>query len=103
MKTTLKMVISLAFVVLQPSINSSILLLGPGSGPMLEAAAAWEGVAASLESERHLGRSSADSDTAGPRAAALFTTPARGELLFDGAGENRTPIVRPHEEPHLLP
>jgi PPE-repeat protein len=38
------------FSVLPPEINSALMFSGAGSGPMLEAAAAWDGLAAELES-----------------------------------------------------
>jgi PPE-repeat protein len=38
------------FGLLMPEINSGRIYAGPGSGPMLAAAAAWDGVAAQLES-----------------------------------------------------
>src|SRR6516162_1780862 len=38
------------FAVLPPEINSGRIYAGPGSGPMLAAAAAWDGLAAELQS-----------------------------------------------------
>ena len=38
------------FAVLPPELNSARMYSGPGSGPMLAAAAAWDGLAADLES-----------------------------------------------------
>src|ERR1700730_5035003 len=38
------------FAMLPPEINSGRMYAGPGSGPMLAAAAAWSGLAADLES-----------------------------------------------------
>lgn len=40
----------MSFTVWPPEINSLLLLDGPGSGPMLEAAAAWEGISSELSS-----------------------------------------------------
>ncbi|OOK78557.1 PPE family protein [Mycobacterium kansasii] len=38
------------FAVLPPEINSARIYAGPGSGPMLAAATAWDGLAAELHS-----------------------------------------------------
>ncbi|GJO16515.1 hypothetical protein NJB1507_04570 [Mycobacterium marinum] len=38
------------FALLPPEINSARMYAGPGSGPMLAAAAAWDGLAAELHS-----------------------------------------------------
>lgn len=40
------------FALLPPEINSARMYAGPGSGPMLAAAAAWEGLAAAMHSAR---------------------------------------------------
>ena len=37
------------FAILPPEINSGRMYAGPGSGPMLAAAAAWDGLAAELQ------------------------------------------------------
>ena len=38
------------FLVLPPEVNSALVFAGPGSGPMLAAAAAWDGIGAELRS-----------------------------------------------------
>ena len=38
------------FALLPPEVNSARMYAGPGSGPMLAASAAWDGLAADLES-----------------------------------------------------
>ena len=38
------------FAMLPPEVNSGRMYAGPGSGPMLAAAAAWDGLAAELQS-----------------------------------------------------
>src|ERR1700756_4874365 len=40
----------MSFLVLSPEINSAAMYSGAGSGPMLEAAAAWDGLASELGS-----------------------------------------------------
>jgi PPE-repeat protein len=40
----------MSFMVLPPEINSLLMFSGAGSGPMLEAAAAWDGLASELGS-----------------------------------------------------
>ena len=52
------------FVVLPPEINSLLVIDGPGSGPLLEAAAAWEGIGSELTSAASV-FSSVTSDLAG--------------------------------------
>ncbi|MEE3066325.1 MAG: PPE domain-containing protein, partial [Actinomycetota bacterium] len=38
------------FALLPPEVNSGLMYAGPGSGPLLEAAAGWDALAAQLES-----------------------------------------------------
>jgi PPE family len=45
------------FAILPPKINSGRMYAGPGSGPMLAAAAAWDGLAAELRSAAAAARS----------------------------------------------
>lgn len=76
------------FAVLPPEINSARLYAGPGSGPMLSAAAAWDGVAAELHSAASSYQSVIAELTAGPwvgpssammaAAAASYVTWTRG-------------------------
>ena len=40
----------MSFLVLPPDINSALMYSGEGSGPMLAAAAAWDGLASELGS-----------------------------------------------------
>jgi PPE-repeat protein len=54
------------FAMLPPEINSSRMYAGPGSGPMLAAAAAWDGLAAELYSAASSYRSVVSGLTAGP-------------------------------------
>jgi PPE-repeat protein len=54
------------FAMLPPEINSSRMYAGPGSGPMLAAAAAWDGLAAELYSAATSYQSVLSGLTAGP-------------------------------------
>jgi PPE-repeat protein len=54
------------FAMLPPEINSSRMYAGPGSGPMLAAAAAWDGLAAELYSAASSYQSVVSGLTAGP-------------------------------------
>ncbi|EUA02919.1 PPE family protein [Mycobacterium kansasii 824] len=38
----------MSFLVLPPELNSALMFSGAGSGPLLDAAAAWEGLASDL-------------------------------------------------------
>jgi PPE-repeat protein len=72
------------FVILPPEINSGRMYAGPGSGPMLAATAAWDGLAAELQTAGASYGSMISGLTAGPwlgpasasmaAAAALFVT-----------------------------
>ena len=42
--------LAMDFGALTPEVNSAKMYFGPGSGPMLAAAAAWDGLAAQLHS-----------------------------------------------------
>jgi triacylglycerol lipase len=71
----------MSFAVWPPEVNSVLLLDGPGSGPMLEAAAAWEGVGTELSSAATAFHS-LTSDLAGqawqgPASASMTTAAAR--------------------------
>jgi PPE-repeat protein len=54
------------FAMLPPEINSGRMYAGPGSGPMLAAAAAWDGLAAALHSAGHNYQAGISGLTAGP-------------------------------------
>jgi len=54
------------FALLPPEINSGRMYVGPGSGPMLAAAAAWEALAAELHSTASAYQSVISALTAGP-------------------------------------
>ncbi|MDT5309050.1 MAG: hypothetical protein QOE48_4746, partial [Mycobacterium sp.] len=54
------------FAILTPEINSGRMYVGPGSGPMLAAAAAWNGLAAELYSAATSYQSVVSGLTAGP-------------------------------------
>src|ERR1700722_10243068 len=65
------------FSVLPPEVNSVLLLEGPGPGPMLDAAAAWDGIGSELSSAAN-GFSAVTSDLAGqawqgPASTAMTT------------------------------
>ncbi len=54
------------FALLPPEVNSARMYAGPGSGPMLSAAVAWEGLAAALQSAASSYQSEIAALTAGP-------------------------------------
>jgi PPE-repeat protein len=54
------------FAMLPPEVNSGRMYSGPGSGPMLAAAAAWDGLAAELQSTTASYRSAISELTGGP-------------------------------------
>ncbi len=54
------------FAMLPPEVNSGRMYAGPGSGPMLAAAAAWDGLAAELQSTATSYRSAISELTGGP-------------------------------------
>jgi triacylglycerol lipase len=69
------------FLVWPPEVNSVLLLDGPGSGPMLAAATAWDGIGSELSSAAN-GFSSVTSDLAGhawqgPASASMTNAVAR--------------------------
>jgi triacylglycerol lipase len=71
----------MSFSVWPPEVNSLLLLDGPGTGPMLEAAAAWDGVGSELSSAANA-FSSVTSDLAGqawqgPASASMTNAAAR--------------------------
>ena len=54
------------FATLPPEVNSGRMYAGPGSGPMLAAAAAWDGLAAELQSTAASYESAVSELTGGP-------------------------------------
>ncbi len=54
------------FALLPPEVNSARMYAGPGSGPMLAASAAWDGLAADLESTAATYQSAISGLTSGP-------------------------------------
>jgi triacylglycerol lipase len=71
----------MSFSVWPPEVNSVLLLDGPGTGPMLEAAAAWDGIGSELSSAANA-FSSVTSDLAGqawqgPASASMTNAAAR--------------------------
>ena len=54
------------FAILPPEVNSGRMYAGPGTGPMLAAAAAWDGLAAELQSTAASYRSAIAELTGGP-------------------------------------
>ncbi|KAA1249033.1 PPE family protein [Mycobacterium simiae] len=79
----------MSFWVLPPEVNSVLLLDGPGPGPMLAAAAAWDGVGTELSSAASA-FSSATSDLAGqawrgPASISMTTVAARYADWLAGA------------------
>lgn len=56
----------MSFALMPPEVNSTLMYSGPGSGPMLTAAAAWESLAAQLHSTAASYRSLVSGVTAGP-------------------------------------
>jgi hypothetical protein len=47
----------MSFLVMPPEVNSMLIRSGAGSSPMLEAASAWEGLAAELGAPHQVGNS----------------------------------------------
>jgi triacylglycerol lipase len=79
----------MSFSVWPPEINSVLLLDGPGSAPMLEAAAAWDGIGSELSSAANA-FSSVTSDLAGqawqgPASASMTNAAARYVDWLGGA------------------
>jgi triacylglycerol lipase len=79
----------MSFTIWPPEVNSLLLLDGPGSGPMLEAAAAWDGIGSELSSAANA-FSSLTSDLAGqawqgPSSANMTNAAARYVKWLGGA------------------
>ncbi|MEZ0349894.1 PPE family protein [Mycobacterium sp. pR1184] len=82
----------LDFAQLPPEINSTLMYAGPGSGPLLAAAAAWEGLAAELYAAAagygSLITSLTDGPWEGPSAASMLTAAVpQVEWLQNTAGQ----------------
>ncbi len=65
---------TLDFAALPPEVNSGRMYAGPGSGPMVAAAAAWDGLAAELNIAASSYRSAVSELTGGPWAGPSSTT-----------------------------
>ncbi|CAM4098592.1 putative PPE family protein PPE29 [Mycobacterium basiliense] len=82
----------LDFAQLPPEINSALMYSGPGSGPLLAAAAAWEGLAGELRTSAttygQLVESLIDGPWVGPSSAAMAAAAApQVAWLSDTAGQ----------------
>lgn len=79
----------MSFLVWPPEVNSALLLDGPGAGPMLEAAAAWDGVGSELSSTANAFRSTtaglADQAWRGPASASMTSAAAGYANWLGGA------------------
>jgi PPE-repeat protein len=71
---------TLDFAALPPEVNSTLMYTGPGAGPMMAAAAAWNNLAAELNSTAAAAQSVistlADDEWRGPSSAAMATASA---------------------------
>ena len=85
----------LDFAQLPPEINSALMYSGPGSGPLLAAAAAWNGLASELHSAAcaygAVIAGLTDGPWQGPAASAMLTAvvPQVAWLLGTGKGGTR--------------
>jgi PPE-repeat protein len=70
------------YAVLPPEINSARIYAGPGSGPMLAAASAWETLAAELHSTASAYQSAVGELTAGPWLGPAATTMAAAAASY---------------------
>jgi PPE-repeat protein len=73
------------FVSFPPEVNSGLMYVGPGSGPMLAAAEAWESIAAELYSAANSYESVVSGVTAGPwlgPSSAMMATAATSYLTW---------------------
>jgi PPE-repeat protein len=72
------------FAILPPEVNSGRMYGGPGSGPMLAAAAAWNGLAAELDSAANSYRSVISGLTGGPWLGAASVSMAAAAAPYVG-------------------
>lgn len=85
----------MSFAAIPPEVNSGLMYAGPGSGPMLAAAAAWDGLAAELRSAVAASQSvisEVEGAWRGPSSAAMMTavTPYLGWLTTTASRVEQT-------------
>ena len=87
----------LDFAQLPPEINSALMYSGPGSGPMLAAAAAWQGLATELHttafSYGSLITGLVDGPWQGPAATAMAAAAAPQVAWLAGTGEQAEQVA----------
>jgi PPE-repeat protein len=70
------------FAILPPEVNSGRMYAGPGPGPMLAAAAAWDGLAAELQSTAASYRTAVSELTGGPWLGASSASMAAAAAMY---------------------